>query len=209
MTSGRWIFFFIFFLWPFALLAQNGPEDADWNPGYLVTNEEDTLYGPVSINYASDLVQINEENTVKTFGPNQIELFYYKENAGSEERYIYTFPFHPYSDFKPQKFFEMLFSGKFLCLLGREMIVSETVPVYDNFTYRNYFVTRTREVLDLYFMFPGEKVRAFSGSKKELLSLLSDKKESMKKFIGDNKLDSTKKEDLLLIVREYNRLKAS
>jgi hypothetical protein len=58
-------------------------------------------------------------------------------------------------------------------------------------------------------MFPGEKVRAFSGSKKELLSLLSDKKESMKKFIGDNKLDSAKKEDLLLIVREYNRLKAS
>jgi hypothetical protein len=31
----------------------------------------------------------------------------------------------------------------------------------------------------------------------------------MKKFIGDNKLDSAKKEDLLLIVREYNRLKAS
>lgn len=203
-------FFLILLVLPvFSVCAQQAAEDADWNPGYIVTSEEDTLYGPVSVNYASDLVQVNEENSVKTFGPNQIELVYYKENSGTEERYIYTFPFHPYSDFKPQKFFEVLFSGKFLCLLGREMLISETVPVYDNFTYRNYFITRTREVIDFYLMFPGEKVKSFTGNKKELLSLLSDKKEGIKKFISENKLNTTKKEDLLLIVREYNRLKAS
>jgi hypothetical protein len=205
----RSVFVFLFLISSSTFLfGQAGTEDAEWNPGYLITTDEDTIYGPVSISYTKDLVQINEENTVKTFGPNQIEMIYFKENSGTEERYVYTFPFHPYSDFKPQKFFEMLFSGKFLCLLGREMLVSETVPVYDNFTYRNYFITRTREVVDFFLMFPGEKVKAFSGNKKELYNLLGDKKELIKNFISDNKLNPTKKEDLLLVIREYNRLKS-
>jgi hypothetical protein len=56
-------------------------------------------------------------------------------------------------------------------------------------------------------MFPGEKVKALSGSKKELLLMLADKKDQIKKYIQDNKLSVTDKEDLSLIIKEYNILK--
>ncbi len=209
MPASRFLFFIcLFLLGPNLASAQKDILDLEnWNPGYLVTNEEDTLYGPIIINYQNDLVQINEENTVKTFGANQIQMVYIRENNSENERYIYSFQFHPYSDFKPFKLFEMLFSGKSLCLLAREMLVTETIPVYDNFTYRTYYSTRTRLSADYFLMFPEKKVRAFSGSKKELLNLLADKKEEMKKFISGQKLQVTQKEDLVRIVTEYNKIK--
>jgi hypothetical protein len=209
MKFSKCIFFVFLFGLGIKAFCQSDQEDQNWHPGYVVTSEEDTIYGPLSINFSNDLVQVNEENTVKTFSANQISLIYFKENSGTEERFVYAFPFHPFSDFKPKRFFEMLFSGKFLCLLSKEALVSESVPVYDSFTYRSYFTTRTRMVRDFFLMFPGEKVKAYSGGKKELLSLLSDEKEKIKKFISQNNLNTSKKEDLLLIIREYNRLKAT
>jgi hypothetical protein len=187
--------------------SQNTIDLENWNPGYIITKEEDTIYGPVIINYGTDLVQINEENTVKTFGANQIQRVYIKEKDRDIERYIYSFQFHPYSDFKPYKLFEILFSGKSVCLLSREMLITETVPIYDNFTYRTYYTTRTRLSADFFLMFPGEKVKALSGSKKELLLMLADKKDQIKKYIQDNKLSVSEKEDLSLIIKEYNILK--
>lgn len=189
-------------------VAQNSIKDLEnWNPGFLVTAEEDTLYGPIIVNYQNDLVQINEENTVKTFGANQIIMVYIRDNNTDNERYIYSFPFHPYSDFKPSKLFEMIFSGKSICLLAREMLVTETVPMYDNFSYRTYYTTRTRLTADFFFLFAEKRVRAVNNSKKEVLNLLTDKKEEMKKFINSQKLSVTKKEDLISIVTEYNKLK--
>jgi len=205
-------FFFFVLIFFFGFLKQ-GFSQADmdldsWNPGYIVTQDEDTLYGPVMVNYSTDLVQINEENTVKTYGANQIKMVYVKENDQDMDRYIYSFPFHPYSDFKPFKLFEMHFSGKSVCLLGREMLVTETIPMYDNFTYRTYYTTRTRLSSEFFLMFANQKVKALSGSKKELLLLFSDKKEQIKKYIQDNNFKVTEKEDLLHIIKEYNRLKA-
>jgi hypothetical protein len=189
-------------------IAQSSIKDLEnWNPGYIVTVDEDTLYGPIIVNYQNDLVQINEENTVKTFGANQIIMVYIKDNDSDNERYIYSFPFHPYSDFKPSKLFEMLYSGKSICLLAREMLVTETVPMYDNFTYRTYYTTRTRLLSEFFFLFPEKKVRAVNNSKKVVLNLLADKKDEIKKLISTQKLSLTQKEDLIRIVTEYNKLK--
>lgn len=187
--------------------AQVNFEDEPWNPGYLVTNDEDSLFGPVRINFGADLVQINEENSVKTFAANQILQVYYKDNTGENEHYIYSFPYHPFSDFKPKKFFEMLFSGKFLSLLARSFWVSETVPIYDNFTYRTVFTTRVRLATEYYFMYPGKKVRIFGGNKKDLFVQLADKKDALKKILSENKLDLSNREDLVFIVKEYNKIK--
>lgn len=187
--------------------AQGGLEE--WNPGYLVTTDEDSLFGPISLLFGSDLVQINDENKIKTFGANQVQVVYIRERNNNEmERYIYPFPFHPYSDFKPMRFFEMLFSGIHLSLLARETLVTETIPQYDNFSFRTFYATRTRLQQEFYLMFPEKKmVRRLNGNRKELLYLLADKKDNLKKFISEGKLDTDRQEDLLKIVKEYNRLK--
>lgn len=181
----------------------------DWNPGYLVTIDDDTLYGPLSLLYQTDLVQINDENRLKTYGANQIRMVFIRDkNNNSNERYIYPFPYHPYSDFKPQRFFEMLFSGIHLSLLCREILVTETVPQYDNFTFRTYFSTRTRLQREFYLMFPGKTVRLAGNSRKSIFMQLSDKKNEMKKFMTEKNLSPEIQEDLNKIVVEYNRLKS-
>jgi hypothetical protein len=181
----------------------------DWNPGYLVTIDDDTLYGPLSLLYQTDLVQINDENRLKTYGANQIRLVFIRDkNNNSNERYIYPFPYHPYSDFKPQRFFEMLFSGIHLSLLCREILVTETVPQYDNFTFRTYFSTRTRLQKEFYLMFPGKNVRLAGNSRKSIFMQLSDKKNEIKKFMTEKNLSPEIQEDLNKIVVEYNRMKS-
>lgn len=191
------------------MYAQTGQEGLEeWNPGYIVTLEEDTIYGPISLLYHSDLVQVNDENRVKTFGANQVSLVYLRDKNNPEnERYIYHFPYHPYSDFKPQRFFEMLFSGIHLSLLCREILITETIPQYDNFTFRTYFSTRTRLQREYYLMFPEKKVRLFTGRKKDLIVQLADKKEAIKKFLSSQNPDLDKQEDIIKVVKEYNRLK--
>lgn len=201
------VLIFLFSFKPISVKAQTNQDIETWNPGYLVSMEEDTIYGPVLMNFQNDLVQLNEENMVKTFAANQIKMVYYRDNDSDEARYFYSFKFHPYSDFKPYRLFEMVFSGIHLCLLAREMLVTETVPYYDSFSYRTFYTTRTRLAQEFYFMFPGEKVKSFAGSKKELLSLLADQKEEIRKFISENKISLNQKEDLLKVVKEYNRLK--
>ena len=193
-----------------SLLAQTETGTVeDWNPGYLVTSDEDTLYGPISLLYQTDLVQVNDENRLKTFGANQIRFIFIKEkNNNANERYIYPFPYHPYSDFKPQRFFEMLFSGIYLSLLCREILVTETVPQYDNFTFRTYYSTRTRLQKEFFLMFPGKTVRLAGNSRKELFMQLSDKKIEIKKYMNDKNLDPGNQDDLTKIVVEYNRLKS-
>lgn len=189
--------------------AQSEGTLEDWNPGYLVTMDEDTLYGPISLLYQTDLVQINDENRLKTFGANQIRVVFIRDkNNNSNERYIYPFPYHPYSDFKPQRFFEMLFSGMHLSLLCREILVTETVPQYDNFTFRTYYSTRTRLQKEFYLMFPGKKVRLAGNSRKAVFMQLADLKNEMKKFMTEKNLDPEIQEDLNKIVVEYNRLKS-
>jgi hypothetical protein len=207
MHFKRLIFLVLFVNLAERTLAQAGLED--WNPGYLITIDEDSLFGPVSMLFGNDLVQINDENKIKTFGANQVQMIYIRERDNSEsERYIYPFPYHPYSDFKPQRFFEMLFSGIHLSLLSRETLVTETIPQYDNFSFRTFYSTRTRLLQEYYLLFPEKKVRRLAGSKKEFLNLLADRKDSLKKFIAEGKLDMDRQEDLLKIVKEYNRLKS-
>jgi hypothetical protein len=102
----------------------------------------------------------------------------------------------------------MLFSGMYLSLLCREILVTETVPQYDNFTFRTYYSTRTRLQKEYYLMFPGKKVRLAGSSRKDIYMQLADKKNDIRKFMSDRNLDPDHQEDLTKIVVEYNRMKA-
>jgi hypothetical protein len=50
-------------------------------------------------------------------------------------------------------------------------------------------------------------VKAVTGSKKQLLSLLGDKKDEIKKFMKAEKISLNEKEDLVKLVTQYNKLK--
>jgi hypothetical protein len=178
----------------------------NWNPGYLVTVDDDTLYGPVMVLYNSDLAQVNEANRVKTFGANQIQMVYLRENETETEHYIYSFPYHPSARLKPHRLFEMLYSGPGLSLLCRETLAIETVPLTDAQTMRVIYTTRARVNSDFFILYPDKKVRSFRPVRKELLPLFGDRKEAMQALIKKERLSLSSREDLIRILTEYNRL---
>jgi hypothetical protein len=54
----------------------------------------------------------------------------------------------------------------------------------------------------------GEKIRRYSGSKKELMVMLRDKQSELKRYIKENKLKLNRRADLIKIIEQYNKLKA-
>lgn len=208
---GRFIGFFLaswLVVWQTSFCQQAVMNLDNWNPGYVVTQEEDTIFGPVTVNYQADLVQVNEENSVKTYGANQIQMIYLKQNEDQEERFFYSYPFHPYSDFKPYKLFEKFYEGPHISLLGREMLVTESIPVYDQYAMRTFYTSRSKIVTDYFIWLPEKKrVKALKATKKEFLQAFPDMVDRLKSFIDKEKLKYTEKEDLIKIVTFYNSLK--
>lgn len=199
------------FLLPGIWINSYGQQDflnlENWNPGYLVTADDDTLFGPVMVLYNNDLAQVNEANRVKTFGANQVQMVYLRENETEAEHYIYSFPYHPSARLKPHRLFEMLYSsGGGLSLLCRETLAIETVPLTDAQTLRVIYTTRARVNSDYFLLFPDKKVRPFRPVRKELLPLFGDRKEAMQAFIKKERLSLSSREDLIRILTEYNRL---
>lgn len=180
----------------------------NWNPGFLVTQEEDTIYGPVTVNYQADIVQVNEENTIKTFGANQILMVYLKQNDDQEERYFYSYPFHPFSEFKPFKLFEKIYEGPHISLLAREMLVTESIPVYDQYAMRTFYTSRSKIVSEYFIWLPEKKkVKSLKFNKKEFLKAFPDFNDQLKTFMEKEKLVYTEREDLVKLVTFYNTLK--
>lgn len=199
-------------IWLLASRLANGQQAVmnldNWNPGFVVTQEEDTIYGPVTVNYQADIVQVNEENTIKTFGANQILMVYLKENDDQEERFFYSYPFHPYSDFKPFKLFEKLYEGPHISLLAREMLVTESIPVYDQYAMRTFYTSRSKVVSDFYILLPEKKkVKQLKINKKELLKAFPDFVDQLKGYMEKENLKFSEKEDLIKLVTFYNSLK--
>jgi hypothetical protein len=178
----------------------------NWNPGFLVTRDDDTLYGPVMVLYNSDLAQVNEANRVKTFGANQIQMVYLRENETEIEHFIYSYPYSPGSTLKPHRLFEVLYSSPSVSLLCRESLVIETVPLTDAQTMRVMYTTRAKVNSDYFLQFADKKVKPFKTSRKDFLPLFGDRKAEMLAFIKKEKLSISNRENLIRILTEYNRL---
>jgi hypothetical protein len=195
--------------WP-AYAQHQSPFADRWAKGRLMLTDGDTLKSTINYNPTTDLLQINQNNTIKTFSAQKINSFDFFDPDLKRVRYYTALPYSANSDYKPLVFFETLLNGPHMALLARETIVTESVPMYDGFSNRTFLGSRTRVANQFYFMDQRTgKIKKYNASRKELLAALKDKQGPVKEFIKENKLRYNDTDDLIKIVDYYNHLKSN
>jgi hypothetical protein len=187
----------------YAFFGQTSVTQNEWQKGELVLTEGDTLVGEISFQLQNNMVQIQVDNTVKTFSARQVHHF---QVRGAESYHLYyALPFAVESNYKVPVLFELLLEGP-ISLLCREKVVQESISVYDYYSRTNYYYPRTRIIQNFYFGFVNGNIKQYMGSKQDLFYLLKDHQSEVKKFIQESRLRYDNRNDLTDIISFYNSL---
>lgn len=186
-----------------ATMAQEFPSDF-WHKGKLVLVSGDTLSGQLKYDLNKDLVQVEINNKIITFGAQKTLYFEIFDVTTDSYRQFYSLPYATTPGYKIPIFFEVVFEGK-LTLLCREFITKQTSH------YNSYYFSGsgyTRNVLDheFYFLKSNGEIIYFLEKKRELLDIMRDKYTQIKQFIKEYNLKIDEKGHLARITAYYNGL---
>lgn len=186
--------------------AQAGAGNDNWYRGSLILVEGDSLRGDIHYDLQNNLVQINAGNAIKAYSARQIWAFTFYDPDMMTDRQFYALPYSVESNYKAPVLFELLTEGD-VSLLARERLVTENVPQYGYGGFGNYSYLRTRIRRDHFMGFANGTIRNYDGTKKDLLYLLRDKSNEVKKFINAHRFRFDDTRDLIQILNYYNSLK--
>ena len=173
-----------------------------WHKGFLVTASGDTLRGKLKYDLESNSVQIATRERIK--GYSSFKIFYFEifDEVLESYRQFYSIPYKVRSNYEAPVLFELLFEGG-LSLLAREKIVQESASSGNPFwSSGNY----TRDAINYDFFFLDKKgnITFYSGSRNELLDILTKKRTKIKEYIKSNRLKTNEIQDLIRIISFYN-----
>jgi len=188
------------------VLGQQFPSDY-WHTGKLVITEGDTLRGSIKYDYSRDLVQIEVENHIYTFGAKKILFFEIFDVTVDSYREFYSVPFDVSPGYKAPILFEVLYEGR-LTLLCRESVAQQTSN-YNNYYWSGGAYTRNVLEYHYYFLTPDGNIIEFTEKKKDLLDLMKDRAREIKSYIKTYNLKVDKRGDLARITAYYNSLEES
>jgi hypothetical protein len=180
-----------------------------WHTGVVVLNSGDTLEG-VHFNYnlKTNLLQVNQANTLKAYNASQIQYFEYLDKEFNYYRRFFTYKYALYSrGYATPVFFEKAYQGTYLSLLLRETLVIDSQPIFDPFMGRTVFVNQPRVVYNFYFMSPDGNIRFYDGTRKGLLNLLKDQQNEIKAYAKEQKMSYNTVSHIIEVLRYYNGLK--
>ncbi len=197
------VFSFYLCLVCFASYGQRFPSDV-WHAGKLITIDEDTVRGNIKYDLENDLIQIEYQHNVYTFGARKILYFEIFDEYYENYRYFYALPYETSSNYKVPILFEVLYEGQ-LTLLCREYISTETLPQYNTIGGRNVFSTY-KLAYYYYFVSKNGEINQYFLRKKELLTIMKKKSPEIKQFMKNNNLKFDKRGDLVRITAYYNSL---
>lgn len=183
--------------------AQNFPSDV-WHDGKLITIEEDTLRGKIKYDLENDLIQIESQRNVYTYGSRKILYFEIFDEYFENYRYFYALPYETSNNYKVPILFEVLYEGQ-LTLLCREFISTETVPQYNAIGGRSVY-SAYKLAYNYYFIAKDGNINQYFLRKKELLNIMKRKSPEIKQFMKNNNLKFDKRGDLVRITAYYNSL---
>ncbi len=185
--------------------AQTFPSEV-WHRGKVVLMDNREHKGLVKYDLETDIVQVNNENTISTFSSKKVLYFEIFDESVDSFRQFYALPFTVSPGYETPILFEVLHEGRPLSLLAREAITTETVPQYSYYWGRNNFLSRYKLIYEFYFFSEKMGVRRYTMKKRELLDLMGRKSSEVRKFINDNNLRVDRRRDLERITAYYNSL---
>jgi len=197
------IFLIIFLLISTYSYGQRFPSEF-WHKGKLVTSEGDTLAGNLKYDLSRDLVQVEINNQIFTFGAKKIIFFEIFDVTVDNYRQFYSIPYSATPGYKSEILFEVLYEGK-LTLLTREALGQQTTSS-NSYYWSGASYTRTILTYDFYFLTKKGEMIYYSQKKKDLLDIMKDRYNQIKKYMKTYNLKSDEKGDLARITAYYNSL---
>lgn len=174
-----------------------------WHDGFLVTTDDDTVRGLLKYDMEANVVQLIQNNVVKTFSSHKVFYFEIFDKLVKNYRQFYSIPYSVNYDYEIPIIFEVLYEGP-LSLLSREAVVQETVSNSSAYWAGSY----VRDVLShtYYFLDKEGNIKRYTGKKNDLLGIMSRKSGDVKGFIKKNKLKTDELRDLIRITAFYNSI---
>lgn len=198
-------------LWPLlAALSVQAQEFVLDQPqrGRIYLHSGDSLEGSFTINLANDLLQISQENTIKTLTARQVDRFWFDDGMNRGRRYFLSLPFTMTNGYRIPAFFEIILDGPAMALLAREQVLVETMPVYDPLSNRTIMSSRQRLLIDHYFMNEQGIITRYHGRRKDLYAIFADKQEAVKNFLDATRTGIGSRTELIRITDYYNSIKS-
>lgn len=174
-----------------------------WHDGFLVTTDEDTLRGLVKYDMESNIVQVIQNQVVKTYSSHKVFYFEIYDKIVSSYRQFYSIPYNVNYNYKIPIIFEVLYEGP-LSLMARESIVQENVS--NNSAYWGGSFLMDVVNYTFYFLDKEGNMDIYTGKKGDLLEIMSKHGRDVKNFIKQNKLKTDEVRDLIRITAFYNSI---
>ncbi|WPP50925.1 hypothetical protein [Catalinimonas niigatensis] len=185
--------------------AQYFPSEV-WHDGKITLLSGEDIQGKIKYNFESDLVQVNLNNTIQTYSARKILYFEIYDQEVERYRQFYALPFSVRPNYKVPMFFEVLYENT-MTLLCRESVIQESIPQYGYYSYYgNRYTSRYRLAFDYYFLNKEGQIIPYSQKKDDLYAILTKNKDSLEKYVKENRLKYDRHRDLVRITAYYNSL---
>ena len=197
----------ILLIWivPATVNAQYFPSEV-WHEGELTLLNGEKHRGKIKYNLEADVIQLNAENTIQTYGARKILFFEIYDQEYGRYRQFYALPYETNGSYKVPRLFEVLHENT-MTLLCREEITQENMPQYGYYSYYGSRMgSRPRLVYNYFFLDQGGEIVRYSQKKDDLYAILSQNKEEIHQYIKKNRLKHDRQGDLVRITAYYNTL---
>tara|TARA_B100001250_G_scaffold388841_1_gene387436 strand:- start:144 stop:746 length:603 start_codon:yes stop_codon:yes gene_type:complete len=196
--------FFVIFLCLFALQGFSQEFSSEvWHDGYLVTSDQDTLSGLLKYDMEANVVQVIQNQVVKTFSSHKIFYVEIYDKILSSYRQFYSIPYDVNYNYKIPILFEVLYEGP-LSLLSREQIVQEATNTSS--AYWGGSFVRDVVAYTFYFLDKEGNIDMFTGKRADLLEIMYKHSREVREYVKDNHLKTDEVRDLIRITAFYNSL---
>ena len=203
----RQLFIGMLFIWmiPTDVYAQYFPSEV-WHEGELTLLDGEKLRGKIKYNLEADVIQLNPNNTIQTYGARKILFFEIYDQEYGRYRQFYALPYETGGSYKVPRLFEVLHENT-LTLLCREEITQENIPQYGYYSYYGSRMgTRPRLVYNYFFLNQGGEIVRYSQKKDDLYVILNENQDEIHQYIKKNHLKHDRQGDLVRITAYYNTL---
>lgn len=196
------VFIICLCMFSFRVMGQEFSNEV-WHEGYLVTSDEDTLSGLIKYDMESNILQVIQNQVVKTFSSHKIFYVELYDKILSSYRQFYSIPYNVNYNYKIPILFEVLYEGP-LSLLAREAIVQESTNTSSAYWGGPY----VREVVayTFYFLDKEGNIDLFTGKRSDLLEIMSRHSKEVREYMKKNKLKTDEVRDLIRVTAFYNSL---
>ena len=203
----------VIFCLDFQAYAQSFSRDL-WHDGEVDLFSGEVLRGKIKYDLDNNSIQVISGGVVRSFSAYQVESFQIFDDLQKTPRIFYTLPFKKSGNYESPVFFELLFEGKKLTLLNRELFIQRAIGAPNPWGWwgpRMGMGTTVVQVDSYYILdMAKEQVIKPSGDQRsDWLLLMRDHREEMSEFMRANRLSVTERKDVLKIMAYYDQLVAT